>query len=86
MGRGGVEERSSWWELPRCPFLLVSLSLHPPRRSGPALFVYVAGLASERPGAGDFPRGAKELKGAVLLLLQGWYPWGNGSKGGKDVV
>ncbi|KAM7322202.1 hypothetical protein ACRRTK_019043 [Alexandromys fortis] len=28
------------------------------------------GLASERPGAGDFPRGAKELKGAVLLLLQ----------------
>lgn len=46
--------------------VLFSLPPYPsPRRSGPALFVYVAGLASERPGADDFPRGAKELKDRI---------------------
>lgn len=76
MGCGREEQLMGAALLSFPPCLLIP----PPRRSGPASFVYVASLASERPGADDFPQAE------VLLLLQGWYPWGNGSKGGKDVV
>lgn len=57
------------------------LLIPPPRPSDPALFVYVAGLASERPGADDFPRGAKELNGSSSPSASRLVPLGKWEQG-----
>lgn len=60
-----------------CPSLLIP----PSRHSGPALFVYVAGLASERPGADNFPQGVKELKGRSSPSASRLVPLGKWEQG-----
>lgn len=79
MGRGGVEERSSWWELPA---VLLSLSPHPSFQAfWPGFICLRCGLASERPGADNFPRGAKELKGRSSPSASRLVPLGKWEQG-----